>query len=199
VVTFIKPIVSADISQLSQFIGQADKFQLLNQADVVIYDTTFPVVKLRLNVGGEFRVWYELIIPYTGWDGPPSTLAKVCASASTSSSLPSSLPLSTLEHLTICGYREWWPSWGNRWLEFLPAFTAVKNLYLCEDVAPCLLPVLKDVTGESTTEVLPALQNLFLTEYYPPPKPVQEAIQQLTTVRQLAGRPVAVRKWNRWS
>jgi len=199
VVTFIEPIVSADISQLSQFIGRADNFQLLNQADVVIYDATYPVVNLRLNVGGAFRVWYELIIPCTaGWGGPPSTLAQVCVN-STGSSPPSSLPLSTLEHLTICGYRDWWPTWGNRWLEFLPAFTAVKNLYLCEDVAPRLLPVLKDVTGESTTEVLPSLQNIFLTEYHPLPKPVQEAIQQLTTVRQLAGRPVVVRKWNRWS
>jgi hypothetical protein len=34
VATFVKPIVSADISQLSQFIGQADNFQLLNQADI---------------------------------------------------------------------------------------------------------------------------------------------------------------------
>jgi hypothetical protein len=195
VATFVKPIVSADISQLSQFIGQVDNFQLLNQADIVIPDD--PVVKLRLNVGGAFGVWCELIIPCPpGWYGPLWTLAQVCVN-NIRSSPPSSLPLSTLEHLTICGYRDWWPTWGSRWLEILPAFTAVKNLYLREEIARHLLPVLEGVTGESTTEVLPALQNLFLTEYYAPPKPAKEVIQQLTTVRQLAGRPIAVRRWNR--
>jgi hypothetical protein len=200
VATFNKPIVSADISQLSQFIAQADNFQLLNQADIIICDATDAVVKLRLNVGGAFtgRALYELIIPCTtGWDGSPLILAQVCVN-STRSSLPESLPLSTLEHLTICGYRDWWPTWGNRWLEFLPAFTAVKNLYLGVDIAPLILPALKDVTGESTAEVLPALQNLFLEEYFPPPKPIQKAIQQFTTVRQLAGRPVAVHNWKKW-
>jgi hypothetical protein len=184
VATFNKPIVSADISQLSQFIAQADNFQLLNQADIIIFDAADAVVKLRLNVGGVFtgRAWYELIISCTtGWDGFPLTLAQVCVN-STRSSPSESLPLSTLEHLTICGYRDWWPAWGNRWLEFLPAFTAVKNLYLGMDVVPHILPVLKDVTGESTTEVLPALRNLFLEEYFPPPKAVQKAIQRFTTV-----------------
>ena len=199
VVTFVKPIVSADIPELSQFVGQADDFQLLNQADIIISDTTGPVVELRLNTGGAFAVWYELIIPCKdGWDGPPSTLAQVCVNDTENSPL-SSLPLSTLEHLTISGCRDWWPAWGNRWLEFLPAFTAVKNLYLSEDVASDLLPALKDVTGESTTGVLPALQNLFLEEYQPPPKPVQNAIQEFTAVRRLADRPVTVGKWKRWS
>lgn len=198
-IMFVEPIVSADISQLSQFIGQADSFQLLNQADIVIYDTLDAVVKLRLNVCGASRIWCELIIPYSDeFHRPPSTLAQVCVN-STGSFIPSSLPISTLEHLTIRGCRDWWPTWGNLWLEFLTAFTAVKNLYLSEDVSPHLLPVLNDVIGESSTGVLPALQNLFLEGYYPPPKRFQEAIEKFTTVRRLAGSPIAVGRWKRWS
>ena len=64
----------------------------------------------------------------------------------------------------------------------------MKNLYLSKDVASDLLPVLKDVTGESTTELLPALEDLFFEEYQPPPKPVQKAIQKFTAVRRLADR-----------
>ena len=72
VATFVKPIVSENISQVSQ-IGQVDNVQLLNQADIVVPNT--PLIKLRLNVYGAFGVWYDLIIPYpAGWDGPPSSL-----------------------------------------------------------------------------------------------------------------------------
>jgi len=203
--TFFKPTISADISQLAQFICQADNAPLLNQADIIISDVTGDEVDVCLNAGtevdgqlGASRAWYKFIISCAGrWDGHISTLAQVCASSSFPSS---SLPLSTLEHLTISGYRSRWPEWEDRWLEFLPAFTAVKNLYLCEYVAPRLLPVLKGVTGVRIAEVLPALQNLFLEEYEPSnwSKRLQEAVQQFTTVRRLSGRPVAVHEWDRW-
>ena len=196
VVTFIKPIVSADISQFSQFISQADNFKLFNEAEIFISDTTGSEVKLRLNVGGADETWCYLIIPcVSGWDGTPSTLAQVCVN-SIGSSLSSSLPLCTLEHLIIRGYRDYWPTWGNRWLEFLHAFTAVKDLRLCDDVAPRLLPVLKDATREGTIKVLPALQNLFLEEYFSTrPRPTQEPmIKEFVTARRLAGSPVTVHR-----
>ena len=63
VVTFVEPIVSADISQLSQLIWQADNFQLLNQADIDISDTNDAVVELRLNAGEASTVCCELTIP----------------------------------------------------------------------------------------------------------------------------------------
>ena len=198
VLTFVEPIVSADISQLSHLIGQADNFQLLNQADIDIFDTNDAIVELRLNAGKASTVCCELTIPCRdGGDGPLSTLVQVCVNG-TETSPPSSLPLSTLEHLTISGCRDSWPAWGNRWLELLFAFTAAKNLYLSEDVASDLLPVLNDVTGECTAEVFPVLQNLFLEEYRPRPELVQKAIQEFTAVRRLAGGPVDVGKWKRW-
>ena len=195
-VTFVRAIAAADISEFSQFIGQADNFPLLNQADIFISDTADPNVTLCLSIDGGFSVTYELTIPCTDWSLLPSTLARVCVH-STRGSLSSSLPLSALENLAVRGFRATWPRWKNCWLEFLHAFTAVKNLHLSEDVKPHLLPLLKDVTGERIMEVLPALQNLFLNKYQPPPKHVQKALQEFTTVRRLADRPVAVSKWNR--
>ena len=117
-VTFVKPIVSADISQFSQFIGRADNFKLFNQADIVISHTNNYEVNLRVKVGGTCTTYFELSVPRTaGWEGTPATLAQVCVNR-TGSSRSSSLSLSTLEHLTIHGYRDCRPTWGNRWLEF---------------------------------------------------------------------------------
>ena len=150
----------------SLFISQADNFQLLYQAVIIISDTTEAVVELRLQtwaraVGGPSHPPLRVGNRTQRWVGWASSGSGTSLCQGTESSPPSSLSLSTLERLTISGYQYWWPAWGNRWLEFLPAFTAVKNLYLNKDVASDLFPVLKDVTGESTTEVLPALQDLF--------------------------------------
>jgi hypothetical protein len=191
VATLCKPFFFDSLQpELYRFINYAETFQLLNQADIVIFGTK--EATLCLNTMADEAASLELVIPCSDLHWPLSILARVCTSLP---SLPS--PLSTLEHLTISGYRSWWPSWGNRWLELLPSFTAVKNLYLCDNIAPCLMPVLKGVPGESITEVLPALQNLFLEEDRPS-KLVQEAMRQFTTVRKLSGRPVAVQRWNRW-
>ena len=198
VVSFFKPIVSTDLSQFSQFIGQTDHFKLSNKADIVISEPTGYDVNLSIRVDETCTAHFDLRIPRTAWEGTPAILAQVCVNR-TGSSRSSSLPISTVEHLTIRWYRDGQPTWGNRWLEFLRVFAAVKNLHLCGDVAQHILPVLNDATGEGTTKVLPALQNLFLLEYHPPPICVQEAvIQEFTTVRRLAGRPVAVRVEKMW-
>ena len=72
-------------------------------------DTTETEVKLCLKVGGAVTgsVCNELIIPCRGdggnhWNRPPSTLARLCVNG-TIIYPPSSLHLSTLEHLVIAG------------------------------------------------------------------------------------------------
>ena len=63
------------------------------------------------------------------------------------------------------------------------------------DSVRLVAPALQELAGERATEaeVLPALQNLFLTTYdWQPPGPVKEAIEQFIATRQLYGRPVAV-------
>jgi hypothetical protein len=80
-------------------------------------------------------------------------------------------------------------------LEFFHPFTGVKNLYLSTGFAQCIAPALRELVGERATEVLPALQNLFLAEIQPS-EHVQQAIEQFVCARQLSSHPIVVSKWD---
>jgi len=71
-------------------------------------------------------------------------------------------------------------------------FTSVRDLFVSEQVAPCVAPALRELTDERVTEVLPALQNLFLVGFQASPLAVQEATGQFVAARQLSGHPVAI-------
>ena len=106
-----------------------------------------------------------------------------------------------VEHLYIYGPRYLPSQWQDdienmQWLEIFHPFTAVKNLYVSKEFAQCIAPALQELVGERVTEVLPALESLFLEELQPS-GPVQEAIGQFVAARQLLGHPVAVSHWNR--
>ena len=52
-------------------------------------------------------------------------------------------------------------------------------------------PGLQQLVGESATDVLPALESIFLEELQPS-GPIQEAFGQFLAARQLFGHPVAI-------
>ena len=122
-----------------------------------------------------------------------------------SSSFPQGL-ISTVENLNIIDFH--WnlgsdpsPPWLNdiedsQWLEVLQPFTGVKTLYVDDKLMPCIASALQELVGERATEVLPALQTLFLRDLSLS-GPVQDVIDQFVAARQLAGHPVAVSRW-RW-
>jgi hypothetical protein len=88
------------------------------------------------------------------------------------------------------------PDWkddieNTEWLDLLLPFTAVKNLYLSKKFSPRIAPALQELTGERTTEVLPALQNVLLKGFQPS-EPVQEGIVQLISARRLINQPFAI-------
>jgi hypothetical protein len=119
-----------------------------------------------------------------------SSLAQVC-----STSFP---PLPTLERLEINIKRnrdsllEWQDDTEDtQWLDLLRPFASVKDLDLCEASVPFVAPALQELTGERVTEVLPALENLFLLGLQPS-GPIKEAIGKFTAARQLSGCPVTV-------
>jgi hypothetical protein len=85
---------------------------------------------------------------------------------------------------------------STEWLDVLLPFTAVKNLYLSKPFSPSIALALQELTGGRTTEVLPALQNVFL-EGFQPSEPVHEGIAQFISVRQLTDHPVAISVWDR--
>ena len=72
----------------------------------------------------------------------------------------------------------------------------MKNLYLSEQFAPCIVPALQELTEERTTEVLLTLQNIFLKGFQPL-EPVHEGITQFISAQQLTNRPVTISVWDR--
>ena len=67
----------------------------------------------------------------------------------------------------------------------------MENLYLSEEIARRIVPALQELVGVSATEVLPALQNVFLEEGQRS-GPIQEGIQRVVAVRQANNHPIAV-------
>ena len=79
----------------------------------------------------------------------------------------------------------------SQWLELLHPFMAAKHLYLSKEFVPRIAPSLQELVGGRTTEVLPALQSLFLGEPYTS-GPFKEAIGKFVAARQLSNHPVAI-------
>jgi hypothetical protein len=179
-----------NIPRLSHFINRIPKFQALDEARVIFSDSgvraAFP---LPIQTIG-----YEALVLGILWDesvGQLSSLARLCRSL-----LPT---LAKVERLHIYGEGSLRPlHWSgaiqhSHWLELLHLFTGAKDLYLSEDLAPCISPLLRQLVGERTTEVLPAVQNLFLYEYQQQQRrPVEEGIKNFVAPHQLSEHPIAV-------
>ena len=183
-ITFFNQILF-DTPILIQFISCTSNLKALEKAHVI-----FKVGTARIKFSSptsELRVE----IPCEDLDWQVSSLEQVCTSC-----LP---PFFTLEDLYITEGRFWGSDWQDNvdnalWLELLHPFTAVKNLHLSREFARRIVPAL---VGGRTTEVLPALQNIFVEEL-PTSGPIPEGIQQFITTRQ-AGQPIAVSRWDgRW-
>jgi len=190
-ITYFNQLVFGN-SQLPRFISHAEKFKELSQADIVFYDHSVKVTLSPQTITDDHR-WLTLEILCTESDWQLSSLTQVC-----SSSLPPG-PLSFLERLYIHEDRYSRPLWQDdaenaQWLECLYPFTAVKNLYLSEELWPRVAPALQGLHGERAEKVLPALQELFIAGLGSF-GPVQEAIGPFIASRQRFDRPIAVQLW----
>ena len=81
-----------------------------------------------------------------------------------------------------------------RWLEILLPFTSAKDLYLGNRIAPHIMRILRGLAGESTIEVLPELQHIFVQDCQQL-EALHESIGPFITARQLFGHPVTVHRW----
>ena len=186
-ITFFHQLIF-DCPQLTQFISRAPKFKAHSEAHVV-FSKRDVAVRLPQTFGGllEFRTSCK----QSDWQ--LSSAAQVCSSSFTRALIP------TVEHLYIRSrYRQ--QDWqddieGNQWLELFQPFAAVNDLYISSKFTPRIAPALKELVGERVTEVLPALQTLFLEP--PLSGPVQETIGQFLAVRQLANHPIGVSHWEK--
>jgi len=187
-ITFFNQLIF-DTPLLRHFIGCTEIIREEAYEANICFDPDYVRFNLYPRNGIEFGD-STLEISCKPLDWQISSLAQVC-----SSSVP---PLPTLEKLEIEFEADPDLEWPNdvdmedaQWLDLLHPFTSVRDLYLCEDSVAFVAPALQELSGESVTEVLPALENLFLEG----PRPsglVKEAIGKFIAARQLAGFPVTV-------
>ena len=83
-----------------------------------------------------------------------------------------------------------------RWLRLFDPFDSVKSLYVSERLGPFVASALENLFGESVTEVLPSLDNLFI-EGFGSSESVENTIKSFVSIRQSSGYPVIVRRWER--
>ena len=181
--------IAFDLPQLFQFISRIPALRAPEMGRITFSSQAVLRFPSQTSDYGVLRVE----IPYTtlGWQF--SSLEQVCTS-----SLP---PVSTLKDLYILDNPCWRPCWqdgveNTRWLDLLRSFVAVKDLYLFEEFATRIAPVLQELVGVRTMEVLPTLENIFL-EGFQLSNPVHEGIEKFAAARRLTNRPVTVSRWNK--
>ena len=181
-----------DISELAQFI---DRGEFKVRHATVVFDDDLAWVGFFPTEGIVDRTAPRISISSTQSEWQLSSMAEVCNSFS------SHLRLSSLERLDILTFRspeDWNDDMENiQWVELLQPFTAVKDLFLDEDLALRLPRALQELTDELSTEVLPALQTIYIevVEEYLLPGAVKEAIRSFIAARQRSGNSVAVQSW----
>ena len=183
--------IISDTPQHSQFISRRPTLRASGKGHIV-FDYKAIFVKFPSQTSN-----YDVLsvqISYTQ-SGPRPSLAfpeQICTS-----SLP---PLSTLEDLYISEEQEqhyWLQLVKNAtWLDLLRSFVTVKNLYLSWELVPLVASALQELVGGRTTEVLPALENIFL-EGFRPSRPLHESMEKFVAARGLTSHPVAVSRWDR--
>jgi hypothetical protein len=177
-----------DTPQLRRFIDRTET-HTTHRADIVFSGYRAQVILFRQN-GETYRKIVELAVSVAASDWQLSSLAYICLK---------SLPwLPTLERLGIHEGRSSQPVWqedveDGQWVELFKPFAMVKTLDISETFVGRVVPALQVLSGKERveTEVLPALQNIFL-EGVQPSGPIQDAIGQFADVRRLSGHPVAV-------
>ena len=86
----------------------------------------------------------------------------------------------------------------SQWLELLCPFHGVRRLYICDELEPLVAATLRELTGERTMEVLPALENLFLDEFRPSGS-ARDAVESFIAARQLLDRPIVIQRQNQFN
>jgi hypothetical protein len=177
-----------DTPQLTQFISRTPK---LGVHDEAVVDFSRYRVKVTFpKTSSSHLLALKILCRQPDSEWPLSSMAQICTSFFPPSSIHMVERLSIIESSNST--LEWQDDIKNsKWLEILHPFTVVKDLYLSKKLAPRIAPYLQELVGGRTTEVLPALQRLFLEELHPS-RPVEKAIGKFVATRQLSNRPVAV-------
>jgi hypothetical protein len=174
--------VHFDTPQLARFISHVPGFRANAEAKVLFTDSA---VAIKLTSWTIDEGWSNVTIRS---EESVSSLSHICT--------PSFPPLSTLEHLYIYEFRgidddsDWEGGFEDtELLELLRPFTAVKNLYISKILQLRIVACLQDLIHGGMTEVLPALEHIFV-EGLRQTGFVRECIGQFVAARQLSGQAI---------
>ena len=189
--------INFDTSELIQFISRTPMIGAYNEARL-IFRIREALVRLESHPAPFYHL-VEVTILTNESDRQLSFLAQICTL-----SLGLLLTNLTMENLYIHELGPLAFDWhgdieNTEWLDLLLPFTAVKNLYLSKRFSRNITHTLQERTGGITTEVLPALQNIFLEGFQSSEdsEPVQEGIAQSISSRRLTNHPVVISVWHR--
>jgi hypothetical protein len=188
-VTLSEDLVVSDILLLRDFI---DRNKILNGPHRA--ETSFSNIRDRISLfqrKGEvdFKVLCLETLSFNLTFGSQlSSFVQVCGSL-----LP---PLPSLEYLSICkSDSEPLSSLHHEvvtlWMGLLRPFITVKYLVLDEPLILSVASTMQELVGEQGTEILPALQTIFLKGFQSS-GPVPEGIMKFIVARGRSGRPVSV-------
>jgi hypothetical protein len=173
-----------DTPQFTRLISDTPTFIAFDEANVA-FGKRHARIKLTSDHGE-----LKMKISRRDLDWQVSFLEQVCTS-----SLPPVFVLDLYIYEHSISPRVWEDNIDNAlWLEPLRPFTAVKDLFLSDTIAPRVVPALQELVGGRMTEVLPTLQNVFLGEVHSS-GPVQEGIGKFIAARQLTSHPIVVSRW----
>jgi len=181
-----------EVSELAKFVRRADKLSLPHQAEVTFksdFISTMLSPRLLIGLFNPKTLMLNLACPESALR--LSCLTKFCVSC-----LPTLSPFESL-HIHVPVYYAWQDVIDEpdpQWLELLRLFNTVKNLRLSKIVAPHVAQTLRGLLVERVMEVLPALENVFISRLEPS-GPVREAISEFADARQLSGHPVSIHDW----
>jgi len=167
-----------DTPILGHFIRRTETFTTIHTAHVQFcYWSVVVTLSGREEMAGDEWEALRLVIICEPLDWQLSALSQVL------NSILSSFP--SLDRLEIRMRDEDWQDEieVTQWWEFLHPFTSVKEMTLQSEYSVRLVaPTLQDLAGERATEVLPALQAIFLRTYsWRASGPLKDAIGQFTS------------------
>ena len=177
-----------EVPELAKFICRTHKLSSTNRAEVTFKSEhiTFTLSQTLWRVDPKTL---KLNLTCCKPDLRLSYLAQFCGSCLPSPSLFECLHiLVPLQYTWHSGIYEPDP----QWLELLRPFNAVKHLRLSQEIAPFVADYLSSLPAERVTDVLPALEVVFISrlEFFDP-----EYISDFVDARQLSGHPVSIYDW----
>ena len=174
--------------ELYQFIDRTQSLKPFNPARVKLFD-----YKTEMTLGSPTRFQLE-----TGCDEPGqqlSSLTQICNVHFPFLSQVDQLDIYKASDVELVGRNERGPS---QWLKLLRPFSGVRSLYVYDGLAPLVAGALRELTGERTMEVLPALEKLSFDVLKLSGR-TRDIVESFIAARQVSDRPVVVQLQKRRS